>query len=142
MPTDRSDLVTKQIFTTGKAATICKLSQQTIIRCFDNGQLQGFRVPRSRFRRILQDQLIRFMCKHNILPTVLERRKKRILMMDVDPKVLNQLVDVLTRNGGYEVKTAATGNEAGVLTESFKPHLILLDDRLPNCSGESMCKVV
>ena len=35
------------VFTTGEAAKICKVSQQTIIRCFDNGQgLKGFRVVR------------------------------------------------------------------------------------------------
>ena len=28
---------TKTVFTTGEAAKICKVSQQTIIRCFDNG---------------------------------------------------------------------------------------------------------
>ena len=37
----------KTVFTTGEAAKICKVSQQTIIRCFDNGQLKGFRVPGS-----------------------------------------------------------------------------------------------
>ncbi len=42
----------KQVFTTGEAAEICKVSQQTIIRCFDSGRLTGFRVPGSRFRRI------------------------------------------------------------------------------------------
>ena len=39
----------KTVFTTGEAAKICKVSQQTIIRCFDSGQLKGFRVPGSRF---------------------------------------------------------------------------------------------
>ena len=32
----------KTVFTTGEAAKICKVSQQTIIRCFDSGQLKGF----------------------------------------------------------------------------------------------------
>ncbi|MFM8398687.1 MAG: regulator, partial [Pirellula sp.] len=31
---------TKTVFTTGEAAKICKVSQQTIIRCFDNGTLK------------------------------------------------------------------------------------------------------
>ena len=47
----------KTVFTTGEAAKICKVSQQTIIRCFDSGQLKGFRVPGSRFRRIPRDAL-------------------------------------------------------------------------------------
>ncbi len=49
------------IFTTGEAAKICKVSQQTIIRCFDEGKLKGFRVPGSRFRRIPKNFLIEFM---------------------------------------------------------------------------------
>ncbi len=42
----------KTVFTTGKAARICKLSPQTIIRCFDSGQIKGHKVPGSRARRI------------------------------------------------------------------------------------------
>ena len=55
---------TKTVFTTGEAAKICKVSQQTIIRCFDSGQLKGFRVPGSEIRgiaaRIRQFELTRF----------------------------------------------------------------------------------
>ena len=58
---------TKTVFTTGEAARICKVSQQTIIRCFDNGTLKGFRVPGSRFRRIPREQLFQFM-KENGIP--------------------------------------------------------------------------
>ena len=43
------DWASKKIFTTGEAAAVCKVSQPTIIRCFDSGRLTGFRVrtPRS-----------------------------------------------------------------------------------------------
>ena len=51
----------KSVYTTGEVAAICKISQQTVIRCFDNGRLKGFRVPGSRFRRIPRDALITFM---------------------------------------------------------------------------------
>ena len=54
--------------TTGEAAKICKVSQQTIIRCFDSGLLKGYRVPGSRFRRIPKDLLLKFM-KDNGIPT-------------------------------------------------------------------------
>ena len=47
--------------TTGEAADVCKVSQQTIIRCFDSGRLGGFRVPGSKFRRIPRADLIKFM---------------------------------------------------------------------------------
>ena len=58
----------KTVFTTGEAAKICKVSQQTIIRCFDNGSLKGFRVPGSRFRRIPRDNLFSFMKRTEFPP--------------------------------------------------------------------------
>ena len=47
----------KTVYTTGEAAKICKVSQQTIIRCFDSGQLKGFRVPDSGFGEFLVRRL-------------------------------------------------------------------------------------
>src|SRR5579863_10432230 len=74
----------KTVFTTGEAAKICKVSQQTIIRCFDSGQLKGFRVPGSRFRRIPREALYRFM-KDNGIPTdALESGKRKVLLVDDD----------------------------------------------------------
>ncbi|HLP43794.1 MAG TPA: helix-turn-helix domain-containing protein, partial [Candidatus Nanoarchaeia archaeon] len=50
--------INKEIFTTGEAAEICKISQQTIIRRFDAKDLGGFIVPGSKFRRIPREELI------------------------------------------------------------------------------------
>jgi excisionase family DNA binding protein len=52
--------------TTGEAAQICGVSQQTIIRSFDEGLLVGFRVPGSRFRRIPRANLRAYMIEHGI----------------------------------------------------------------------------
>ena len=74
----------KTVFTTGEAAKICKVSQQTIIRCFDNGQLKGFRVPGCKFRRIPREALYKFM-KDNGIPTdALESGKRKVLLVDDD----------------------------------------------------------
>ena len=53
-------------FTTGQAARVTHLSQQTIIRACDMGALKHFRVPGSRFRRVMRADLIKFMCAHGI----------------------------------------------------------------------------
>jgi len=130
----------KQVFTTGEAAEICKVSQQTIIRCFDNGRLNGFRVPGSRFRRIPRGELLRFM-KANEIPTeLLESGKKRILVVDDDGQIVDLFIDVLSRDDRFEVKTASTGYDAGLLTEAFRPHLILLDYMLPDINGNLVCE--
>ncbi len=129
----------KQVFTTGEAAVICKVSQQTIIRCFDSGRLQGFRVPGSKFRRIPRAELLRFMRTNDIPTDVLESRRKRILVVDDDAQIVELFVDVLGRDDRFEIKTARTGYDAGLLTEQFKPHLILLDYMLPDINGNLVC---
>ncbi len=129
----------KQVFTTGEAAEICKVSQQTIIRCFDSGRLQGFRVPGSKFRRIPRNELLRFMRTNDIPSDVLESTRKRILVVDDDEQIVELFVDVLGRDDRFEVKTARTGYDAGLLTEQFKPHLILLDYMLPDINGNLVC---
>ncbi len=131
--------VGKQVFTTGEAAEICKVSQQTIIRCFDSGRLQGFRVPGSKFRRIPRAELLRFMRTNDIPTDVLESSRKRILVVDDDEQIVELFVDVLGRDDRFEVKTASTGYDAGLLTEQFKPHLILLDYMLPDINGNLVC---
>lgn len=130
----------KKIFTTGEAAEVCKVSQQTIIRCFDSGRIQGFRVPGSRFRRIPRDELIRFMRDNDIPTDVLQTGPKRILVVDDEQQILELFSDALQREGKYQVRTAATGYEAGMLTESFKPDLIILDYMLPDVNGNIVCE--
>ena len=51
-----------KVFKTAQAAKILRVSQQTIIRIFDNGLLKGFRVPGSTHRRILGEHIFKY-CK-------------------------------------------------------------------------------
>lgn len=130
----------KQIFTTGEAAEVCKVSQQTIIRCFDSGRLQGFRVPGSRFRRIPRGELIRFMRANDIPLDPLGGAERKVLLVDDDPAILSLVQELLRRDDRYEVRTAATGFEAGLVTEEFRPDLILLDYLLPDLNGAVVCE--
>jgi len=139
---ETSDLASKTIFTTGEAAEICKISQQTIIRCFDSGRLKGFRVPGSKFRRIPREELMRFMRENNIPTDLLEGGKRRILVVDDDEQIVELFVDVLSRDSRYVIKTATSGYDAGILTEQFKPDLMILDYMLPDINGNVVCATV
>src|SRR5688572_19863115 len=132
----------KTVFTTGEAAEICKVSQQTIIRCFDSGRLKGFRVPGSRFRRIPRDALIAFMKENGIPVDSLDSGKRRVLVVDDDPEIVELFVDVLERDGRFEVKTASSGYDAGMLTQEFNPELIILDYMLPDINGNVVCQTI
>ena len=130
------------MFTTGEAAKVCRISQQTIIRCFDSGRLRGYRVPGSRFRRIQREELVRFMRENNIPTDALEGGKRRILVVDDDEQIVELFEDVFSRDDRYQIRTARTGYDAGVLTEQFKPDLMILDYMLPDVNGNVVCQTV
>lgn len=144
----------KRVFTTGEAADVCKVSQQTVIRCFDAGRLGGFRVPGSKFRRIPRADLLKFM-KANSIPlenlakfegtsvgalSEDDGATKRILVVDDDAQILEMFKDLFTGDKRFTLKFAANGYEAGMATESFRPHLIILDFMLPDINGDVVCR--
>lgn len=129
----------KTVFTTGEAAKICKVSQQTIIRCFDSGQLKGFRVPGSRFRRIPRDQLYSFMRDNGIPTDALDSGKRKILVVDDDEQLVELIVDALERDGRFEIRQVNNGFGAGMLVKEYRPDLIILDVMLPDINGKEVC---
>ena len=135
----------KSLFTTGEAAEICNISQQTIIRCFDSGRLDGFRIPGSRFRRIPRENLIKFM-KDNGIPldnlNAEKNGKIKVLIVDDDVEIVELMVDVLSRDGRFDIQTAGSGYEAGLKTEQFRPDVIILDYMLPDVNGNIVCKTI
>ena len=135
-------MTTKTVFTTGEAAKICKVSQQTIIRCFDNGSLKGFRVPGSRFRRIPRDQLFSFMRDNGIPTDALESGKRKVLIVDDDQELVELLTDVFDRDGRFDIRTANNGFDAGMLVKEFRPDLVVLDVMLPDINGKEVCQRV
>ena len=132
----------KTVFTTGEAAKICKVSQQTIIRCFDSGQLKGFRVPGSRFRRIPREQLFSFMKENGIPTDALESGKRRILVVDDDEELVELLSDVFEKDRRFEVRTTNNGFDAGMLVKEFRPDIMVLDVMLPDINGKEVCQRV
>ena len=132
----------KTVFTTGEAAKICKVSQQTIIRCFDSGQLKGFRVPGSRFRRIPRDALYRFMKENGIPTDALESGRRRILIVDDDQGVVDLISEVFAGDSRFETKVVNNGFGAGMLAKEYHPDLIILDVMLPDINGQAVCELI
>jgi len=127
----------KSIFTTGEAAEICGVSQQTIIRCFDSGRLKGFKVPGSKFRRIPRAALIEFMKEHNIPVDELESGKPKVLVVGSDCPPLTK-----GKESAYEIKSARSGYEAGLLTHKFSPDVILVGVLDSDSEPVAICKAV
>ncbi|RLT06315.1 MAG: response regulator [Planctomycetota bacterium] len=132
----------KTVFTTGEAAKICKVSQQTIIRCFDSGQLRGFRVPGSRFRRIPRDILYRFMKENGIPTDALESGRRKALIVDDDEELVELIRDALEADGRFEIRVANNGFDAGMMVREYHPDVIVLDVMLPDINGKEVCQRV
>lgn len=135
-------MATKTVFTTGEAAKICKVSQQTIIRCFDSGQLKGFRVPGSRFRRIPREQLYIFMRDNGIPTDALDSGKRKVLVVDDDQELVELITEVLERDGRFEVRSVNNGFDAGMMVKEYRPDIIVLDIMLPDINGREVCQRV
>jgi len=156
-----SEISADRVYTTGEAARLCHLSQQTIIRCFDSGRLLGFRVPGSRFRRIPGADLIRFI-ETNAIPalrtatangsTSLRSRggsgmpskaaspqppprgsADRLLLITSDGQALAGVQQALRElpRSEFDLHTAATPFEAGLAIGSAAPQVVVLDADMP-----------
>ena len=49
---------------------------------------------------------------------------------------------VLIRDGRFDIKTASSGYDAGILTQQFRPDIILLDYMLPDVNGNIVCQTI
>jgi len=82
------------------------------------------------------------MKDNNIPLDALGSGKKKILIVDDDPEIIELLVDVLSRDGRFDVKAASSGYDAGMLTQQLHPDLILLDYMLPDVNGNIVCQTI
>ena len=125
-PGGGDDLASKQVFTTGEAAHICNVSQQTIIRCFDRGRLTGFRVPGSKFRRIPRAELIRFMQDNGIPLERLDSGRRRVVVIAGNPQAGASFAASLAAVGPFECDAAESDLHAGLLIGERRPHAVVL----------------
>jgi class 3 adenylate cyclase/CheY-like chemotaxis protein len=65
----------------------------------------------------------------------------KVLVVDDTPMNVKMLADVLTFKG-YQVVTAAGGNEGLAKIDSEKPDLVLLDVMMPDLDGYAVCRAI
>src|SRR6266851_3212608 len=65
--------------------------------------------------------------------------KSRILVVDDEPDAI-ELIEFNLKAAGYDVTSAADGDEALKKARSVLPHLIILDLMLPGVDGLAVCK--
>jgi excisionase family DNA binding protein len=135
----------KDVLTTGEVAKLCHVTIRTVIKWFEKGHLKGYKIPGSRDRRFARHDVIEFMRGHGIPLTEPDAdltAKKRVLVVDDEAAVLEVLVEYLRQIGLFDWQTARNGYEAGLKTQSFRPHLLLTDYNLGDITGVDVAQTV
>jgi excisionase family DNA binding protein len=129
----------KDVFTIPRAAEYCSIHRVTLWRWVKSGELKSFHTPGGHFR-ILKRDLESFMREKGMLfPFHKHSNKKKILVIDDDPKICELLNRILSSNG-YRIEVASDGFEAGANILRFKPDLMILDLFMPGMDGFEVCK--
>lgn len=156
----------KDVLTTGDVARICRVTIRTVIKWFETGRLEGYRLPGSRDRRFTRAAVERFV-RDNGLPTDLldppptppvdtpdsasppapaeptpEPATPLVLVVDDDEPVRRMVRRYLETLPDLIVETAASGWEAGLKTAAKRPALLLLDYRLGDTTGDEVVRTI
>jgi CheY-like chemotaxis protein len=86
------------------------------------------------------NQLVKFMQAHGIPLNGLDGGTLRVLIVDDDAAVRDELSAALESRGKYKVSAAGNGFEAGMQAEQFRPHVILLDLLLSDTDAKIVCQ--
>jgi DNA-binding response OmpR family regulator len=71
---------------------------------------------------------------------LLDDDQVRVLVVDDDPSIVRIIEEMLGREERFEVRTASTGYDAGMMTREFRPNIVLLDYMLPDVNGNVVCE--
>lgn len=122
------------VLTTGEAAQICGVNFRTVMRWIDRGLLPAYRLPGRGDRRVLREELQRFMLENGIPDQSTHVLPRRVLITDDEPGMARAIERVL-RGAHFETAIAANGFEAGAMLQTFKPGIMTLDLRMPGMDG-------
>lgn len=135
-------MLKEEFLTTGDVATYCEVTTNGVKKWISEGKLKAFQTPGKHFRitkRDFKDFLVSF--HFPVDPRFFGLNKKKILIVDDEPKFIQFAVDVL---GGIDneflIKSAENGYEALIKLGSFKPDLLILDIRMPKIDGIEVLK--
>jgi excisionase family DNA binding protein len=132
----------KEVLTTGDVARLCRVTIRTVIKWFEQGRLEGYRLPGSRDRRFTRAAVRRFLAESG-LPAELHREgSPLVLVVDDDDGIRALVSKYLGTLGVLEVDEAASGWEAGLKIASRKPRLLLLDYRLGDTTGDRVVATI
>ena len=128
-----------RFLTTGQIASTCQVTIPTVKRWIAEGHLSAFRTAGGHYR-VTEEEFKRFLTAHRI-PAGIEG-PPRILIIDDDTALLDTLAEAVSWKQGNKVEVAQDGYEGLIKVGTFRPHLLILDLRMPGLDGFQVCRKV
>ena len=94
---------TKEVLTTGDVARLCQVTIRTVIKWFEQGRLEGYRLPGSRDRRFTRAAVNRFL-RESGLPVELHGQGEPLVLVVDDDEGIRSLVVRYLQGLGVHVK--------------------------------------
>tara|TARA_B100002049_G_C15975682_1_gene330743 strand:- start:105 stop:665 length:561 start_codon:yes stop_codon:yes gene_type:complete len=125
--------------TSGEIASYCDVNLRTVIRWIENGKLKGFKLPGRGNNRVLVDDFIDFLERHDMpVPAQLQGEATPSILIVDDEMPVARSIQRVARRAGYDTVVATGGFEAGVLLAQHSPKLMTLDLSMPGVDGYSV----
>lgn len=131
--------IAKPVYTTHEVAKYLNVYTNTVIHWMNAGKLNGYRTPGGH-RRILREELLRFIKSNHLEDSVTLNQAKKILIVEDDEDSMDLYISILEKDN-YEIKKSYTGFSSGVVFD-FKPDLVILDIMLPDLDGFKICDLI
>jgi two-component system response regulator VicR len=128
--------------TTGEIAKYCHVTHRGVLKWVASGKLKAYRTP-GKHSRVQIEDFIAFLKTYDMpIPQEVQDKLieiKRVLIVDDDRGIVQAISRTLLVSNKYEIDVAFDGFEAGQKFSHFKPHLVILDIRMPNLDGYHVC---
>ena len=132
--------------TTGQVARVCRVAPRTASKWIDSGRLKGYHVPGSADRRVLYEDLRRFIDEHGLPNADLSMvdPNRRLLVVGSDSPFREQLGEQLEtmKDPLLVAKCAESTFEAGTLLETFRPDCVLVDAAIGHIEAAQIARTI
>lgn len=135
-------------FTSLEVAEMLRVHRTTVLKLIADRRIEAFEVSPRGDKRIMREALIAYMEKQRIPLVFLERYeadsgKKRVLVIEDNRAFALRVAQAIgMEDSRIETRVARTAAEGAVLLGEFRPHLILLDFRLPDMTADRLLESI
>jgi excisionase family DNA binding protein len=124
--------------TSGQVSKACDVSLVTVKKWINQGKLKAFRTPGSHYR-VPVEEFERFRAAYGFLADD-PSEHPRILVVDDEPEMVALVSEALRGLRPVPKLDAAFDGYEGILkVGTFRPHLLVLDLRMPGLDGFAVC---